>query len=201
MEGSIFSPALEALEHVRSEDGKILTKPFLDVCKFVLPVLDKFGGAFSFVKTDIGGNITRLEGIYESDPSEYNFLHTIVLKEVEAKTEKSPPSCTNALLWLSRSMDFTVQLFSNLHEHEDWSMKHACSDSYNKTLKKWHSWLASSSFNVALNLVPDRKKFMEAIGTGDQISSDMEKFVTNFSSVLAENHKLLASVGMDSMKF
>lgn len=39
MEGSIFSPALEALEHVRSEDGKILTKPFLDVCKFVLPVL------------------------------------------------------------------------------------------------------------------------------------------------------------------
>lgn len=39
MERSAFRPALEGLEHVRSEDGKILTKPFLDVCKTILPVL------------------------------------------------------------------------------------------------------------------------------------------------------------------
>ncbi|KAI5426416.1 hypothetical protein KIW84_032005 [Lathyrus oleraceus] len=110
MEGSLLSPALEALEHVRSEDGKILTKPFLDVCKTVLPILDKFGGAFSFVKSDIGGNI-----------------------------------------------------------------------------------------EVGLKLVPDRKSFMEAIGTGD-LSSDIEKFCDSFSLVLAENHKVLASVNMDNRK-
>lgn len=39
MERSILSPTLEALDHVRSEEGKILTKPFLDVCKTVLPIL------------------------------------------------------------------------------------------------------------------------------------------------------------------
>ena len=198
-DGSILSPALEALERVRSEDGQILTKPFLDVCKMVLPVLDKFGGAFAFVKSDIGGNISKLETLYESDPSEYNFLYTMVQKEVETKTENVPTSCTNVLLWLSRSMDFTVQLFKNLHEHEDWSMRHACVDSYDKTLKNWHNWLASSTFNAALNLVPNRKKFMEAIGTGD-LSSDIEIFCTSFSAVLAENHKVLASVNMDNRK-
>ncbi|XP_061343476.1 glycolipid transfer protein 1-like [Gastrolobium bilobum] len=200
VEGSVFSTALEGLAKVRSEEGKILTKPFLDICNSLLPVIDKFGGAFSFVKSDIGGNILRLQSKYESDPSEYKLLFTVVQKEVEAKKEKVSSSCTNSLLWLSRSMDFTVQMFSNLREHEDWSMRRACADSYNKTLKPWHGWLASSSFGVAIKLLPDRKKFMEIIsGTGD-FDSDMEKFCTGFSSVLAENHQYLASVGMNDMK-
>ncbi|XP_058740233.1 glycolipid transfer protein 1-like [Vicia villosa] len=200
MEGSILSPALEALDHVISEEGKILTKPFLDVCKTVLPILDKFGGAFSFVKSDIGGNIARLETQYDSDSLEYKFLHSMIQKEVETKTERIQSSCTNSLLWLSRSMDYTVQLFKNLQEHKDWSMKHVCRDSYDKTFKKWHNWLASSTFNVGLKLVPDRKSFMEAIGTGD-LSSDIVKFCDSFSLVLAENHKVLASVNMDNRKF
>ncbi|MCI07622.1 pleckstrin likey domain-containing family A member 8, partial [Trifolium medium] len=58
-------------------------------------------------------------------------------------------------------MDFLVALFRNLIEHPDWAMSQACTDSYNKTLKKWHGWLASSSFTVAMKLAPDRKKFME----------------------------------------
>lgn len=47
-----------------------------------------------------------------------------------------------------RAMDFLVALFQNLIEHEDWPMSQACADSYSKTLKKWHGWLASSSFTV-----------------------------------------------------
>lgn len=43
-----------------------------------------------------------------------------------------------------------------------------------------------------MKLVPDRKKFMEIIGTGD-IGSDVEKFCDGFSSVLAENHKFLVT--------
>ncbi|XP_027349060.1 glycolipid transfer protein 1-like [Abrus precatorius] len=200
MEGSLFSPALEGLKVVKSEEGKVLTKPFLDICRSLLPVLDNFGGAFSFVKSDIGGNISRLESKYQTDPSEYKFLFSLVQKEVEAKTEKASSSCTNGLLWLSRSMDFTVQMFNNLHEHQDWTMQRACSDSYNKTLRQWHGWLAISSFSVAMKLVPERKKFMEIISGTGNLESDMEEFCTSFSSVLVENHKFLASVGMDSAK-
>ncbi|WJX83994.1 Glycolipid transfer protein 1 [Trifolium repens] len=62
-----------------------------------------------------------------------------------------------------RAMDFLVALFRNLIEHPGWAMSQACTDSYNKTLKKWHGWLASSSFTVAMKLAPDTKKFMEVI--------------------------------------
>ncbi|CAA2934040.1 glycolipid transfer protein 1-like isoform X2 [Olea europaea var. sylvestris] len=200
MEGTVFTPALEGMKHIKSEDGVILTKPFLDVCKQILPIIDKFGAAMTLVKSDIGGNITRLENKYLSNPTQYNHLYSMVQEEVEAKTAKGSSSCTNGLLWLTRAMDFLMGLFRNILEHQDWSMSQVCSDSYGKTLKKWHGWLASSSFTVAMKLAPDRKKFMDVIGGTGDINSDIEKFCTTFSPFLEENHKFLASVGMDDLK-
>lgn len=39
MEGTVFTPALEGMKHVKSEQSEMLTKPFLDVCKLILPVI------------------------------------------------------------------------------------------------------------------------------------------------------------------
>uniref|UniRef100_A0A5B6ZHH9 Glycolipid transfer protein domain-containing protein n=1 Tax=Davidia involucrata TaxID=16924 RepID=A0A5B6ZHH9_DAVIN len=200
MEGTLFTPALEGMKHVKSDEGEMLTKPFLDVCKQILPVIDKFGAAMALVKSDISGNIKRLENKYLSNPSEFNHLYTMVRAEVEAKTAKASSSCTNGLLWLTRAMDFLVELFRNLLEHADWTMSQACTDSYSKTLKKWHGWLASSSFTVAMKLAPDRKKFMDVLGSTGDINLDIEKFCTTFSPILEENHKFLASVGLDDLK-
>ncbi|WCJ24074.1 glycolipid transfer protein 1 [Euphorbia peplus] len=200
MEGTVFSPSLEGMKVVKSEDGQILTKPFLDVCKLILPVIDKFGAALTLVKSDIGGNITRLETKYTTDPTKYNNLYSMVQEEIQAKTAKGSSSCTNGLLWLTRAMDFLVELFRNLVSHQDWTMSQACADSYGKTLKKFHGWLASSSFTVAMKLAPDRKKFMEVIAGNGDVAADMEKFCATFSPFLEENHKFLASVGMDDLK-
>lgn len=41
MEGTVFTPALEGMKHVKSEQGEMLTKPFLEVCKMILPVIGK----------------------------------------------------------------------------------------------------------------------------------------------------------------
>ncbi|KAL6185135.1 hypothetical protein ACLB2K_041270 [Fragaria x ananassa] len=200
MEGTVFAPALEGMKSVRSPEGEMLTEPFLEVCKQILPVIEKFGAAMTLVKSDVGGNITRLETKYLSNPSEFNLLYSLVRVEVEAKTAKASSSCTNGLLWLTRAMDFLLELFRNLLEHQDWTMSQACSDSYAKTLKQWHGWFASSSFSVAMKLAPDRKKFMDVIGGNGDIMGDIEKFCTNFSPLLQENHKFLASVGLDDMK-
>ncbi|XLR26817.1 hypothetical protein S83_054717 [Arachis hypogaea] len=200
VEGQIFRVPLEELANVKSKEGKILTKPFLNVCKSVLPVLDMLGGAFSFVKSDVGGNILRLESRYESNPCEYKLLYRVVEKEIEDKTHKSSSSCTNALLWLTRGMDYSVKMFSNLEEHKNWSMQEACNDSYNKTLKSWHGWLAIKTFHVAMKLLPDREKFMQVLCCGGEFGPEMKKFCTDFSSVLEENHKFLASIGMDNLK-
>lgn len=39
MEGTVFTPALEGIKHVKSEQGEILSQPFLDVCKHILPII------------------------------------------------------------------------------------------------------------------------------------------------------------------
>lgn len=39
MEGTVFAPALEGFKTVKSDAGEILTKPFLEVCKQILPVI------------------------------------------------------------------------------------------------------------------------------------------------------------------
>ncbi|XP_011080077.1 glycolipid transfer protein 1 isoform X1 [Sesamum indicum] len=200
MEGTVFAPALDGMKHVKSADGVILTKPFLDVCKLILPVIDKFGAAMALVKSDIGGNITRLENKYLTNPTKYEHLYSMVQEEVDAKTAKGSSSCTNGLLWLTRAMDFLVELFRNLIHHQDWAMSQACTDSYNKTLKQWHGWLASSSFTVAMKLAPDRTKFLEVVGGKGDVNSDIEKFCATFAPFLEENHKFLASVGMDGLK-
>ncbi|KAJ6336931.1 hypothetical protein OIU76_006741 [Salix suchowensis] len=196
----VFAAALEKMEHVKSPEGEILTRPFLDLCKTVLPVLDNFGPAMGPVKSDIGGNISRLETRYLSSQSEFNYLYRIVRSEIESKKARSSSSCANALLWLTRAMDFLSELFGNLMVHPDWSMSQVCADSYGKSLKKWHGWLASSSFSVALKLAPDRKKFMSIVGVKGDDVSDMENFCGRFSPLLEENHKFLASVGMDNLK-
>ncbi|KAJ9543225.1 hypothetical protein OSB04_022932 [Centaurea solstitialis] len=211
MEGTVFTPALEGMKHVKSEEGEMLSKPFLDVCKQILPVIGmvllyekeliyKFGAAMALVKSDVGGNITRLENKYLSNPSEFQNLYNMVRVEVEAKKAEGSSSCTNGLLWLTRAMDFIVELFRNLMEHADWTMSQVCSEAYTKTLKKYHGWLASSTFTVAMKLAPERKKFMDVVAEKGDINSDIEKFCATFTPLLEENHKFLASVGLDNMK-
>ncbi|KAJ6689236.1 hypothetical protein OIU85_005619 [Salix viminalis] len=185
------------MKHVKSDNGEMLTKPFLDVCKLILPVIDKFGAAMTLVKSDIG---TRLENKYLSDPSKYIHLYSMVQEEVDAKTAKRSSSCTNCLLWLTRALDFLVELFLNLLAHPDWTMSQACADSYGKTLKKFHGWVSSSYSTVVMKLVPDRKKFMEVISGPGNVAADMEQFCATFPPFLEENHKFLASVGLDDMK-
>ncbi|KAL7203752.1 hypothetical protein ACSBR2_016916 [Camellia fascicularis] len=58
MEGIVLSAALEGMKNVKSYRGELLTEPFLDVCKHILPILDKFGVAMMVVKSEIGGNIS-----------------------------------------------------------------------------------------------------------------------------------------------
>lgn len=199
MSDTVFTPALEAFPHIKSPQGDLLCKPFLQVCSLVLPVIEKFGSSMALVKSDIGGNISRLSAKYETDPAAFHYLYDIVRKEVSSKTATQSSSCTNGLLWLTRAMDFLVELFRNLLVHPDWTMTQAANAAYAETLKRWHGWIATAAFTVALKLVPDRKKFYDLLG-GGSLDGDIDKFVTQFAPVLGENHKFLQSVGMDDLK-
>lgn len=196
---TVFGPALELMTSVKSPEGEMLTKPFLDVCRNVLPVIDKFGSSMALVKSDVGGNIARLDAKYEENPAANAMLYDIIRAEVASKTAKGSSSCTNGMLWLTRAMDFLVELFRNLNAHQDWSMSQCASAAYTSTLKKYHGWIASAAFSVAMKLVPERTKFYETLALGNS-TVDMERFVAEFSPILEENHKFLKSVDMDDLK-
>ncbi|KAK9733764.1 hypothetical protein RND81_04G090700 [Saponaria officinalis] len=200
MEGNLFSRALEALKHVKTEEGNTLTKPFLDLCKLLLPLIDSFGSSMSCIKDDVVHNIMKLEAKYGSNPTTYTDLYTMTKEEVHSKTARSTSSCTYALVWLNRAMDFMIQLLSNLLEHPEWTMTQACTDSYKKTLKKWHGWMAVSTFKVLIKLAPERNKFMDSIGMSSQVNVEIDKLCKTFAPVLEDNHKFLASVGVDDLK-
>ncbi|KAL0383637.1 UNVERIFIED_CONTAM: Glycolipid transfer protein 1 [Sesamum calycinum] len=120
MEGTVFAPALDGMKHVKSEDGVMLTKPFLDVCKLILPVI----------------------------------------------------GVTSVHWFLTNLM--------------------------NETVAKQQPWNLLSS--VAMKLAPDRTKFLEVVGGKGDVKSDIENSLSTFAPFLEENHKFLASVGMDGLK-
>lgn len=39
---TVFTASLEGMKNVKSEQGEMLTRPFLDVCKLLLPILGVF---------------------------------------------------------------------------------------------------------------------------------------------------------------
>lgn len=84
-------------------------------------------------------------GFYGSPGAKFSFVFSLLV----ATWSTCPASYSWLLKILNvRAMDFLVELFRNLLEHPDWTMSQACTDSYTKTLKKFHGWLASSSFTV-----------------------------------------------------
>ncbi|CAM8979429.1 unnamed protein product [Rhodiola kirilowii] len=200
MEITVFRAALEEIKNAKSCDGEVLTKPFLDACKHLLPVVDKCGASMSLIKNIVDGNISKLESRYLSHPTKFNSLPSILRAEAASKTTNSSSSCTIALLWLTRAMDFLVELFRNLLDHDDWSMLHVCMISYNKTLRKWHGWISLSSFKAIVKLVPDRNKIMEVIGGSENVKQDMAMLCKMFPTLLEQNHNYLASVGVDNKK-
>lgn len=49
MAETVFTPSLEGMKNVKSEQGQMLTKPFLDVCKLILPVIGKLHFVFVYL--------------------------------------------------------------------------------------------------------------------------------------------------------
>ncbi|CAH1425674.1 unnamed protein product [Lactuca virosa] len=48
----------KTMKHVKSEEGEMLSKRFLEVCKHILLVINNSGAAMTLVKIDVGCNIT-----------------------------------------------------------------------------------------------------------------------------------------------
>lgn len=201
--GSEIRSAIQELSLLKAE-GLISTKPFLNVCNMVLQVLDKIGPTMAVLRQDVCQNIQRLEELYQMDPSIYANLADIVKKEVEEKSAKKALSCTRALLWLTRSLDFTVALLDKIAQDPSQSLAKVVEVSYDNTLKPWHGWISSAAYKVALKLVPDIKTFISILLAEEEecsmLKEEMQSLVSLLLPLLDEIHKIMEAFRLDRLK-
>jgi hypothetical protein len=193
-----------AADHNTTTCSYIPTLSFLNVCNSVLQVLDKIGPTMTVLRQDIHHNIQRLKIQNEADHPKHSTLIEILEEEANEGNARKRESCSNAILWLTRSLDFTVALLERLVIDKEKKMEEALEESYNITLKPWHGWISSAAFKVALKLVPDKKSFISILmGKGedyDMIQEDMQSFVLLLIPILEDCYSLLRVYNMDRLK-
>ena len=82
----------------------------------VLPIVDSLGTGLQIVRSDINGNLTRVESKFNSDKESFAHLLDIPRAEKGAGTAMDTSSTTNALMWLTRAHVFIIALLKILSE-------------------------------------------------------------------------------------
>lgn len=176
---------------------KVMARPFLDVCRGVLPILETVGTGMSLVKKDVRGNIERLEGRVAEKPLAYEDVLDVVRDEIHRGVQESNSGCTKGLLWLCRAMQFTVGFMKYLVEDPNLTMYEAVSSSYQTVLAPYHSWITGSVFSLALKVVPNRDTFFAQLGTGTQIETMVQDYCNRMSPLLQHIMKFLDEQGVN----
>lgn len=205
--------AIAELSPISRRGGKLCssppTLPFLGLSHLLLRLLDKIGPTMAVLRLDVQRNIERLQELYLQDPSKYSTLTAMVEKEADDSTVRKADSCARAILWLTRSMDFTVALLQRLEEEEEegsdqQSLAQLVEAAYKVSLKPWHGWISSAACKIALKLIPERAIFVGWLMGENQNSSllkvEIEKLVQLLQPFLDDIHAMLAKFKLDRLK-
>ncbi|KAG0499784.1 hypothetical protein HPP92_004063 [Vanilla planifolia] len=182
------------------------TYVFLSLSHLILRILDKIGPTMAVLRQDVHRNIERLEKMKLVDPILYSSLGEILKREVDEGTARKRESCSRAILWLTRSMDFGLALLERLERDSEFiSLQQIIEDSYNNTLKPWHGWVSSAAYKVALKLIPVKEVFFSLLMGHEQqcinmLKGDIQKLVSLLGPFLDETHALLRKFRLDRLK-
>ncbi|KAJ1654700.1 hypothetical protein GGF44_005234, partial [Coemansia sp. RSA 1694] len=160
---------------VTTDKAGINTAEFLDAARGVVMLFDELGStAFLAVKTDISGNINKVQAKYDSDKAAFNTLEKIVLAEAGTKDR----TATQGLLWLKRGLEFTAQGLSRSLSNAAEELVDSFRQAYEVTLKPLHGFVVKAVFNVAMAACPYRKTFYEKMGgDNDAVRKDLQVWV------------------------
>ncbi|PKU82000.1 glycolipid transfer protein 3 [Dendrobium catenatum] len=190
---------------VKHEEHKPSTLVFLAPSKSLLHILDKIGPTMAVLRQDVQRNIERLEKIYLIDPSLYSSLGEILKKEMDDGTARKRDSCSRAILWLTRSLNFSLALLEFLEKESEWSLEKIVEESYKSTLKPWHGWISSAAYKVALKLIPEKEVFSSFLMSDDEqdcnsLKDDIQMLVSLLRPLLDEINALLRKFRLDRIK-
>ncbi|KAK5936664.1 hypothetical protein PMZ80_011129 [Knufia obscura] len=197
-QGSFFGRQSKKFDDVPIDgDNGIHTSEFLDAAQALPSLIDVLDTAtFLPASQDSLNNIQKIRKRYQAAQGSSGTLQKLVQSEKDAKVSYSG-SASEALLWLTRGLDFTAQSLRNdLKDNKDIpadssSPKKPLSDAFKKTypgtLKRFQSGTQQAAFGAAWSLVPDRRDFYRKIGQSDSSQAgleDTEKWVTALENIV-----------------
>jgi hypothetical protein len=150
---------------IQNED-QISTTEFLDAAEATTTLFDLLGSvAFTPVKNDMLGNITKVRERQKAAPANSATLQSLVKTELASKTHKA----TEGLVWLTRGLDFTAQalradLTNNAavkvtEQKPTKELADGFRQGYKNTLAPHHGLLIKPIFSAAMSATPYRKDF------------------------------------------
>ncbi|VEU24439.1 DEKNAAC105546 [Brettanomyces naardenensis] len=164
-------------------DNRIPTAEFLEASESLVKLFDLLGSAaFQVVESDMNGNITKMKKRLGEDPEHSKTLQGMVLEEVKEGKKKTG---TQALLWLSRGLQFTAAAMRETLEHPEKEMDVTFTDGYKRTLIKYHSMFVRPVFKLAMRACPYRKDFFAKLG------ADQEKVLSQLREWLDALEKIV----------
>ncbi|KAI3841698.1 hypothetical protein MKW92_033611 [Papaver armeniacum] len=176
--------------NVAHDHDYISTKHFLHACNLLLfQPLDKVGTSMLVLRQDVHQNIERLEKFLESDPLSFGNVVEILKKEATERSARKVSSCTRALVWLARSMDFAVALLDKLVEDQGGqSMKQAVEESYNISLRP-------KTFFINLLMSDQDQK-----DSSDLLSQEIKSLTAVLLPLLDQIHSILMKFNCHKLK-
>ena len=100
-------------------------------------------------------------------PLDSETLQSLVRTELSSAANKKSHTASDALLWLTRGLDFTAQALRKNTDNPSEELSTSFRDSYGNTLKQYHSFIVKPIFSAAMSATPYRKDFYAKLG-GDQ---------------------------------
>ncbi|KAJ1266841.1 hypothetical protein BS78_07G009800 [Paspalum vaginatum] len=186
------------------EQPRSSTMDLISVSKQLIRVLDEIGPTLLVLRQDIQQNVQRLQDLLERDSSKYASLTAIVTEEVEQGTAKKTNSCTRAIIWLSRSINFSKYLLERLLKAPELSLVEIVEEAYGNILRPWHGWISSAAYKVALKLVPERDAFVGLLMGDSQdlgdLAEDAKMLAYAVQPLLEEIDAVLAKHNLDKLK-
>ncbi|KAL3856300.1 hypothetical protein ACJMK2_011070 [Sinanodonta woodiana] len=189
------------------EDGKIVLNMFLEAAKGIPNIIDLLGMQFKPVKSDINGNITKIQKHYDKNPAEYVTVNSILEAEKEAKVAKDDSSATTGVLWLKRGLEFMLRFFEELiKDFQSGAKKDSTKDcvnaAYEATLVRHHSWMSKKVFGMMSGFSPKRVDMMKHLAYGvenkdEQVINEMDVYAKTLGQNVAALNTLLLDMGIE----
>lgn len=227
---SLFAELAARVPAVRSSAGPasppfpprgsapIRTRPFLDLCSALLPVLAALGKGLAPARSDISSNLARLEaaraaasppGAFDGDVRAISAAELTAVGG-NADALHGSTSAAKALLWLARTLAFVGAVVEGVADTEGGgegsppSLTAVAREAYAATLRPFHGPVTGKAVSAALFFAPSRAAFWKAVmvggGSGGDVGAaagEARAFMVAFNAILADLAAYLREAGLD----